>query len=330
MTKSNCPVCGNEQIQLLFKVTSNESTKHFVRTAGAREVLDLEKHIQKLWGSSECEIFRCSECASRFAKPHISGDSKFYGLAFPDSSYPRSRWEFELTKKLVFESLKNGGRLLEIGGGSGSFINQILKEGVSAKSIVVTEFSSTGIAALTKLGVNVQHVDFCEGVTGAPFRVIVLFQTLEHLDQLDEVMHSLTNLATLDAEMFVSVPNVSYIDWQEKNLRLIDMPPNHITAFSADGLSKLFPKHGWNFVSVKFQNRNSFAFRFKDSALQKICFPSGRPQLLLSKLARMEKSRFLKIRLIFLSGFIQIGDWSWLKSVPSENIWVHLKRNPTI
>ena len=112
--------------------------------------------------------------------------------------------------------------------------------GVDPKSVVANEFSTHAISALERLGVRAESVDFRGGVPGGPFRVIVLFQTLEHLDRLDNVIQSLDNLATHDANLFLSVPNVEYLEWAELNIGGVDMPPNHINGFSLEGLIKHF------------------------------------------------------------------------------------------
>jgi hypothetical protein len=286
----------------------------------------LRIQIEKLWGSTECQIFQCSSCESRFANPHIAGSSEFYRLAFPDSQYPPSRWEFDMTRKPASRSLKNKELLLEIGAGSGSFVKQLLAEGVQASQIIATEFSTQGIEALEVLGVSVQNVDFREGVSGAPFRVIVLFQTLEHLDRLEEVLQSLNRLGTSNAELFMSVPNASYINWQEKNLNLIDMPPNHITAFSALGLEKMLFRNSWTIVKTEFEPRKPLLRRCKDYLSHTLTYPTNNLQSFVSRLVKLDRRRFRKIRIVFWGSFLCISNLNWIRSIPSESIWIHAKK----
>jgi hypothetical protein len=322
-----CPVCLAEvTTQPIITVTSIESAEHFVRTSGAQDELKLKMEIERLWGSSECKVFRCGVCESRFAHPHVAGNSNFYQLAFPNSEYPQSRWEFDITKRIASKAVKAGERLLEIGGGSGSFINLALEEGVKASQIVVTEFSPIGAEALRMRGVFVQEVDFREGVSGAPFRVIVLFQALEHLDQLDNALQSLAKLGTSDAEIFISVPNVTYIDWQEKNLNLIDMPPNHITAFSALGLRDLFSRNGWALVKIELEPKKNLVRRYRDNLAQTFTHPSNSFEFFISRLVSLDKVRFRKIRIIILGIFLCTWKFSLIRKVPSESIWIHLER----
>jgi hypothetical protein len=231
-----------------------------------------------------------------------------------------------MTKKPASSSVKNREFLLEIGAGSGSFIKQLLAEGVEASQIVATEFSTLGIEALEVLGVSVQNVDFREGVSGAPFRVIVLFQTMEHLDRLDEVLQSLTRLGSSNAELFMSVPNASYINWQEKNLNLIDMPPNHITAFSALGLRRMLLRHSWTLVKTEFEPKKPLLSRCKDNLSHIFTYPTNGLQIFISRMVKLDRRHFRKLRIVFWGSFLCISNLNWIRSIPSESIWIHAKQ----
>jgi len=330
MSNIQCPVCSSPKSSVPVITTSaNEAAIHFVRNSGALDPTTLQEHIEKLWSSTECRILRCSECGSRYSDPHIAGDARFYDLASsPTGIYPQSRWEFDLTTRLVVEILKNGGQLLEIGGGSGAFVKQLIKKGLDANKIVVTEFSFSGLSELMRIGVRVEEVDFRFGVNGGPFRVIVLFQTLEHLDRLDEVVDSLKKLGTADAEVFISVPNVAYIDWAQENLGIIDMPPNHINAFSEDGLRRLFLRHGCITTDLALHTRDSLAARSKFGAMRGLTYPSTRSQKFLSNFFRMDSGHSSKIMLFLCAGLVLLTNWSLMRVVPPENIWIRVKLDP--
>jgi hypothetical protein len=327
MKTSSCPVCGASIIPVpLITVNAKEAANHFVRTSGAVKSRLLEDHIQNLWGGNECRIIRCNKCASRFADPHIAGDATFYDLAFPTTIYPKSRWEFDLTSHLAKKLLGNSGKLLEIGSGSGAFVKQLINLGISTNQIVVTEFSGTALIELQNLGVQVEAVDFRSGVRGGPFQVIVLFQTLEHLDRLDNVILALNSLGTTDAEAFISVPSVEYLDFAQKTLGIIDMPPNHITAFSTNGISELFRRNGWATVNIEVQALNSVKSRFKNGAMRGLSCPSGASQKLISALHKSLMVRFGRPLLVLCAALVVLTNWSLMWRVPPENIWIHIKR----
>lgn len=284
-----CPVCGTTEIPILvMKVNATQAATHFVNTSGATNQDALKSHISELWGGDECRILRCAQCGSRFAEPHIAGDSKFYDLAFPSSAYPKSRWEFDLAKNTVVKSLGKDGKLLEIGAGSGVFITQLIGTGLAPSQIVATEYSTIAISQLMALGVKVVSDDFRLGIKGGPFRVITLFQTLEHLGNLDEVIIALSRLATKDAEAFISVPNVAYIDWAQENLGLLS--------------------------------------RFKNGAMRGISYPSSASQELVSALHKKLSPKIGELSLILCAFFVVFTNWSLMRKLPPENICLHASR----
>lgn len=322
-----CPVCNEETQQTpILIVNSFESANHFVRYSGASKRSLLQKHIRDLWGGDQCSVIRCDKCGCRFANPHISGDSRFYELASSEPGWPEFRWEFSQTKLIISSLLKADDLVLEIGGGSGAFIKELLAEGVQAKNIIVTEYSEIACLELVKLGVTVERVDFRNNVPGYPFRAVILFQTLEHLDCLDEVTSALSRLTTKDADVFLSVPNVQYIDWQEHNLGLFDMPPNHITAFSPKGLEKLFARSAFTIFEMVLEPQIPISVRLRRIIMHKLTNPANPLERLTSKIANLKESRFRKLRLISCALMIMFINWSWIKKVPPENLWVHLKK----
>jgi 2-polyprenyl-3-methyl-5-hydroxy-6-metoxy-1,4-benzoquinol methylase len=327
MSNSSCLICKSiGSLTLVYKTSPTEAAEYFLTSSSEQEKLALRNHIQTLWESDECEIFKCSDCKSRFARPHKAGDAKFYNMIAPKPAYPKSRWEFSLTSSRTVDLLRQDGKLLEIGAGSGSFIQQVLELGVDPKSVVATEFSTHAISALDGLGVRAESVDFREGVPGGPFRVIVLFQTLEHLDRLDNVIQSLDCIATHDANLFFSVPNVEYLEWAELNLGGVDMPPNHITGFSLEGLIKLFSHNGWDLHDFDMHARKSLVARCKFGAMRGLQYPRNRIQRALKKHLKLDSSDYSQIKLYLCAGIALLSDWKLLKTVPAEDILIQLRR----
>lgn len=310
-----------------FVTNATQAADQFLKDPEDEIRTTLINHINELWSSGECVVLKCGDCGSRFANPHIAGDAKFYNLFESKPIYPKARWEFELTRQAAFELLKNDDLILEIGGGSGNFVKQLLGLGLDAESVVVTEFSSHAISELINLGVRVEAVDFRDGVSSGPFKVIAMFQTLEHLDRLDDVISSLNEITKQDSHAFVSVPNVKYLEWAELNLGDLDMPPNHITGFSLDGLVKLFTRNGWILQEYQMHERDSLIERCKFGAMRGLQYPKNGFQNLLKRYVNMKSGNHSKNKLWFCAGLVLLTDWRLLQRVPAENIWVHVKRH---
>lgn len=327
MSQYKCPVCGSISKPLqVNSISSVQAAEYFAKEADQLRISELEKIIYKLWGGDRCYIVKCSGCTSRFSQPHVAGDADFYNMISANPTYPNSRWEFDLTKKIIVDLLRDGGNLLEIGSGSGNFIQQLFGLGLDPKKVVATEYSINAIKNLQKLGIRAEAVDFRKGVLGAPFRVIALFQTLEHLDNLDEVLSSLNNLTAINSHVFISVPNVDYLEWAELTLGVIDMPPNHVTGFSRDGLVKFLSKSGWEVQSLQMHSRNSMISRSKFGAMCGLQYPRNRIQKLLHNFIGLESNQIGGFRLYLSSVIVLFSDWRLFQKVPAENILIHIKR----
>jgi hypothetical protein len=175
--------------------------------------------------------------------------------------------------------------------------------------------------------VQVEAVDFRVGVPGGPFKVVALFQTMEHLDRLDYGVSSLNNLTAPGSHVFVSVPNVEYLEWAESTLGVIDTPPNHITGFSSEGLVTLFTRNGWEMQSIELHTRNSLVARCKFGAMRGLQYPRNGLQRLFRKLLKLEFDGHSKARLLLFAVMVLLTDWTLLRKVPAENILIHKKRN---
>lgn len=327
MKTNTCVVCNSRDcVDLILRIKSDEAAKTFLKNWNADGQTSLESHITKLWESDECEILKCRGCGSRFGNPHVAGDSKFYNWVTSKPDYPNSRWEFELAKNAVTQLTNKNERFLEIGAGSGRFVESLLDIGIDASLITVTEFSAQTVKTLKGYGVNVQSVDFREGVTGGPFAFIFLFQTLEHLDRLDEAIASLSELSSSGAHAFISVPNIDYIEWAELNLGEIDMPPNHITGFSGGGLTQLFSRNGWNLVNLELQTRNTWLARCKFGAMRGLQYPKNGFQKMIRGYLGIGSKPYGRIKLLVCSGILLLSDWTLLEKAPAENLFIHVEK----
>ena len=127
--KALCPVCRTEDSQLLWRVSSKQAAQHFVlHKKYPDRFADLALHIENLWGQSTCEVMQCVQCGFCFSYPYVSGDERFYSLAFSRSGYPKWKREFQITYDVPRRNLRSNGKLIEIGAGDGAFTRKIAKK----------------------------------------------------------------------------------------------------------------------------------------------------------------------------------------------------------
>jgi hypothetical protein len=72
-----------------------------------------------------------------------------------------------------------------------------------------------------------------DGADHGPFDAICMFQTVEHLADLDRLYATLRGAITRIGSIFISVPNGESIAVQERLTGFLDMPPNHVGRWTA-------------------------------------------------------------------------------------------------
>ena len=55
-----------------------------------------------------------------------------------------------------------------------------------------------------------------------------MFQILEHMDGMDELMKRLNLIGARNCHIFMAVPNARRIAYNDAHCALPDLPPNHI------------------------------------------------------------------------------------------------------
>jgi len=246
----HCPACsGNVPRQPLRTFGHAEAAQHFVLAEEFPEQhARLTAHIAKLWGGTQCSLLACSGCGLQFAWPFVAGDGAFYNLAYPYSDYPSERWEWERTLQSLQRDPVPGGPVLEIGSGFGYFLRKLSPALVAPERVRAIEYNDTARAQITAHGYTAYGVDVRDarftawrGQLGAVF----MFQVLEHMDGLDALFTRLAELLAPGASVFIAVPNVHRISFNERHDSLLDMPPNHISRWTEDSFTALAERLGW-------------------------------------------------------------------------------------
>ena len=264
----SCPACGGLDAIARFSVTAHEAAQHFALAEGECLRHDkLEDCIRSLWDQSSCDIVECSTCQLRFAWPFIGGDSEFYNLAYPNHIYPESRWEFSKTVDILEKRDVKGGKLLEIGSGSGYFLDRISPRFIDRSNVVAAEYDNDACSSLRRKGFDVLQRDIRSGDFDkfeGVFSYIVMFQVLEHMDFLNQLAARLRFLGDKGAELFVAVPNRDWIEFNEQHDSLLDMPPNHISCWTEKAFRAFGERAGYRVEEFQFEPMSWLSFIKQD------------------------------------------------------------------
>lgn len=244
---TNCPLCGLPPSGVINTFTAAEVAEFFTSRVLGRERCDrMEAILVRLWDGDTVRVLRCDPCAFGYADPFVAGTAEFYQLEAPDTPYPRDKWEYAQTLRQLAAWPAKSASLLDIGAGKGHFLSRLIDQGWEPGSLMATEFSVTGGAAVARLGVECRPTDVRGLDVGERrFDAITMFQVLEHLDDYDGLMDAVSRLAEPDAHLFVAVPNGARIAFNERNGLLPDCPPNHVSRWTPRSFEVFADKYGW-------------------------------------------------------------------------------------
>jgi 2-polyprenyl-3-methyl-5-hydroxy-6-metoxy-1,4-benzoquinol methylase len=170
------------------------------------------------------QMYTCPTCNLDIFLPQIIGTSSFYGELQSQEEvgyYEETKWEFSESLK----DIKNSQSVLEIGCGSGNFLNRI-------KEIVPDswglEYNEDAIKCAKNKGLNITHIDETQKLEKGSFDISVSFHVLEHIAQPCEFVLNMVTWVKKGGKICISVPN------QDGPLKYIvpchmNLPPHHAT-----------------------------------------------------------------------------------------------------
>jgi SAM-dependent methyltransferase len=272
----SCPICTAQQLQPLHAFNSEQAAEAFVplrRDPGRHEAL--RKNIEGLWNGSTCQIAQCSECQFVFPVPYVSGTPEFYDLAYGTPSYPENRWEYDRAITLSSRvGAADSRRVLELGAGTGHFVKRLLHEArIPAVQIVATDYTSHSVAALQSFGIDARAASVLElqdiPQNANSFDVIFAFQSLEHMSNVIEVICGLKRMLKPGGVAIVSVPNGKAIEFNERYVGCLDLPPNHVGRWYKESFEALANRTGLELVAHEVEPVHYLQL-FKDVMISRI------------------------------------------------------------
>lgn len=236
--KARSPLTGLEAVPL-HSIRCNDLIEEYQDSLG----VDIQRLISR---NLTIHLWECPLSGFRFYSPdNIVGDQVFYeNLSACPWYYAKDKWEFH--EALQF--LPPGGHALEIGCGSGNFLNCCCK--TNAGSVIRgIELNPMAAEEAKKLGfdVRVEQVDSHATMHAGIYDVVFAFQVLEHIPDPLPFLKACITLLRKGGLLVVAVPDNPrentpslFNSYQEP----LNMPPHHQGLWDARSLAylcKIFP-----------------------------------------------------------------------------------------
>ena len=214
------------------------------------------------------QIYSCDKCGLRFTNPRpnddqLAGyyDSSEYishsneSASLVDGLYKIARTFTLRRKRKLIEKLSLNKRLLDVGCGTGHFIDYCQQHGWQVNGVEPNDIARTQAEDKTKI--IIQH-DLSE-IVDASFEVITLWHVLEHLSDLEQTMNQLKSLLAPGGVLIIAVPNFDAYEATvfDEYWAAYDVP-RHLYHFNRKALAQLSKKHGLKIVRTYPMKLDSF------------------------------------------------------------------------
>jgi len=243
---NECPVCG-----------SNEIT----------EFLSLNDYFLS---KESFEISLCKECGFKFTNPvpretelpkyyeseeYISHSNTSKGLVNKVYRLVRNH---SIKKKVGIATAKmNRGEALDIGCGTGDFLNEMSKRGWKVKGIEPNDVARNN--AITNFGLDVGEEAQLFKFDKDTFDVITMWHVLEHVYNLDKHLSQIKNILRKDGRLVIALPNADSMDAKiYKNFWAAYDVPRHLHHFNQSSFKRLMGKYGFEIAETKPMVFDSF------------------------------------------------------------------------
>lgn len=196
---------------------------------------DLGIDISKEFGDNKTIVlYQCDETKLRFFVPStVAGSEHLYAqLQKFEWFYMPWKWEHDV----LFSRLKKGEKILEVGCATGAFIEKLCSSGFEAEGI---ELNLSAVAVAKSKNLPVSETDLFNLAKNRPeqFDVVCSFQVLEHVSDPASFIKGCIDLLKPGGRLVICVPNIESFLGHQYNL--LDMPPHHMTQWSAKAFQSL-------------------------------------------------------------------------------------------
>lgn len=218
-----CPLCAIADYHESLDSLSGRDLRALWNVLGVRLTPDA-------WGALSEDLnvilYRCNNCRFEFFDSRLAGNATFYKELQHEQYYTLDRPEFART--LAFAKAHNLQRVLDVGCGTGGFLDLAKKAGLSTSGVELNQSAAEEARRKGHAIFDVSLDTVLSTRTEHGFDLVTLFQVLEHVPMPVDMIRKVSALLRPGGFLAVSVPS------SEGILRVAPLdphqwPPHHVT-----------------------------------------------------------------------------------------------------
>jgi 2-polyprenyl-3-methyl-5-hydroxy-6-metoxy-1,4-benzoquinol methylase len=207
-------------------------------------------------------IVQCIFCNFKFTnpRPKITQLGEYYksddyishsntSKGFVNSTYQAIR-KYTLLKKLqLISKFYKTGSILDIGCGTGEFLNTC--KGAKWKTVGIEPDDKIREIAAQKYSLDIYPENYLKALKDESFEIITMWHVLEHVPLLNDRIEDLKRLIKRNGIIIIAVPNCDSLDAKiyKENWAAYDVP-RHLYHFTPTTLEQVFKKHDLNLFNT--------------------------------------------------------------------------------
>ena len=241
VTYTSCPVCKSNQIRLQLSAKDYTVSGETFSIVACNNCTHL--FTQNVAEQNEIKKYYASENYISHSDTQIGLINKLY--------HSIRKKTLQSKKKLIEgETQKSTGNILDIGCGTGAFLNTMKTGGWKITGLEPDETARA--KAKTLYGIEPQPSNNIFNLPDNSYDAITMWHVLEHVHQLNEYVEQLKNMLTDKGKIFIAVPNYTSYDAQHYGQfwAAYDVP-RHLYHFSPDSMKRLVEQHGLTIKKIK-------------------------------------------------------------------------------
>jgi 2-polyprenyl-3-methyl-5-hydroxy-6-metoxy-1,4-benzoquinol methylase len=225
-----CPICQSKNWKPFFEVTDHSISKEkfpLIKCEGCGLVITSPRPDDDKLG----HYYQSDDYISHSGKSNNS-INKIYLQARKISL----RWKLN-----IIQHQKPSGKLLDIGCGTGEFLDTMKTAGWEISGVEPSATARNKAEQLLNQSIN-ENLETAIG----PFDIITLWHVLEHLPDLNGSLEKISKLLKSDGKLLIAVPNHSSHDGKKYEAYWAGYDvPRHLWHFNKEAMAMLLLKHGF-------------------------------------------------------------------------------------